>query len=101
MILPIYIVSEKWAESEYFYTQFFALLELIFSLKSKYHGNAYYANCSTGQRYIDKLNWKLESRSSMTSRVEFRELSFGGLSTYLLTGTSDIFENVKTKRDRK
>ena len=80
MILPIYIVSEKWAESEYFYTQFFALLELISSLK--YHGNAYYANCSTGQRYIDSLNYRLESRSSMISRVEFRELSFGGLSTY-------------------
>jgi len=80
MILSIYIVSEKWAESECFYTQFFTLLELVFSLK--YHGNAYYAYCSTGQRYIDSLNWKLESRSSMTSRVEFQELSFGGLSTY-------------------
>ena len=36
----------------------------------------------TGTRYIDSLNWKLQSQSSMTSRVEFRELSFGGLSTY-------------------
>ena len=80
MILPIYIVSEKWAESECFYTQFFTFLELVFSMK--YHGNAYYAYSSTGQRYIDSLNWKLESWSSMISRVEFRELSFGGLSTY-------------------
>lgn len=102
MILSIYTVSEKWAESECFYTQFFTLLELVFSLK--YHGNAYYAYCSTGQRYRYKVHRQsqlgtripiLDDFESRVSRTEF-----WGTVNLFLTGTSDIFENVKTKRDR-
>ena len=75
------------------HAQFFTLLK-HFSLK--HHGNAYYAYCSIGQRLVGSLDSKLEARSSMISRIEFR-----GTVKLVLTGTVHFFENVKPNGDRE